>query len=135
MGESAEQVHRQILKHVLGVRGSTATPIVLTEFGRYIFHFHWWQQILQDHKRIKNLHDAERLVQCAFVEGLHDQAYCFWSHSVQTWLQLQSTALRMRYVLVRSFNDVNPYIQTCRSVQISEVHTRAVWYPLNFRDD
>ena len=30
---------------------------------------------------------------CAFVEGLHDQAYCFWSHKVQTWLQQQSTAL------------------------------------------
>ena len=33
--ESAEQLHRQFLKHVLGVRGSTATPIVLAEFSRY----------------------------------------------------------------------------------------------------
>ena len=48
VGESAEQLHRQFLKHVLqvGVRGNTATPIVLTEFGRYPLHFHWWQQIL-----------------------------------------------------------------------------------------
>ena len=29
-----------------------------------------------------------------FVEGLHDQAYCFWSRGVQRWLQLQSTALK-----------------------------------------
>ena len=29
LGESAEQLHRQFLKHVLGVRGSTATLIVL----------------------------------------------------------------------------------------------------------
>ena len=44
-GESAEQLHRQFLKHVLGVRGSTATLIVLAEFGGYPLHFHWWQQI------------------------------------------------------------------------------------------
>ena len=47
------------------------------------------------HNRINNLPDDERLIQCAFVEGLHDQAYCFWSHRVQTWLQLQSTALNI----------------------------------------
>ena len=46
LGESAEQLHPQFLKHVLGVRGSTATLIVLAEFGRYPLHFHWWQQIL-----------------------------------------------------------------------------------------
>ena len=76
VGESAEQLHRQILKHVL--RGSTATPLVLAEFGRYPLRFNWWQQSLQN--RINNLPDDERLIQCAFVEGLHDQAYCFWSH-------------------------------------------------------
>ena len=116
MGESAEQLHRQTLKHVLGVRGSTATPIALTEFGRYPFRFHWWQQIVQDHNRINSLPDAERLVQCAFVEGLHDQAYCFWSHSVQTWLQLQSTALRMRYVFSTV---IQPYQSTYPDMQIS----------------
>ena len=58
----------------------------------YIF---WWQQILRYHNRINNLPDDERLIQCTFVEGLHDQAYCFWSHKVQTWLQLQSTALNI----------------------------------------
>ena len=39
VGDSAEQMHRQFLKHVLGVRGSTATLIVLAEFGRYPLHF------------------------------------------------------------------------------------------------
>ena len=33
VGESAEQLHRQFLKHVLGVRGNTAPLIVLAEFG------------------------------------------------------------------------------------------------------
>ena len=46
MGESAEQLHGQFLKHVLGVGRNTATPIVLAEFG-YPLRFHWWQQILQ----------------------------------------------------------------------------------------
>ena len=46
VGESAEQLHRQFLEHVLGVRGSTATPIVLAEFGCYPLHLYWWQQIL-----------------------------------------------------------------------------------------
>ena len=64
----------------------------MAEFGRYPIRFHWWQQILRYHNRINNLPDDERLIQCTFVEGLHDQAYCFWSHKVQTWLQLQSTA-------------------------------------------
>ena len=84
VGEPAEQLHRQFLKPVLGIRDSTATLTVLAQFGRYPLHFHWWQQILRFHT---NLHDDERLIQCAFVEGLHDQAYCFWSHRVQTWLQ------------------------------------------------
>ena len=88
---------RQFLKHVLGpalgVRGNTATLIVLAEFGRYPLRFHCWQQILRYHNRI--LSDDGRLIQCAFVEGLHDQAYHFWSHGVQRWLQLQSTALNI----------------------------------------
>jgi len=60
---------------------------VLSEFGRYPLCFHWWQQILRYHNRINNLSDDERLIQCAFVEGMHDKAYRFWSHCVQKWLQ------------------------------------------------
>ena len=33
------------------------------------------------------------LIKCAFVEGMHDPAYLFWSHKVHAWLQGQ--ALRM----------------------------------------
>ena len=29
------------------------------------------------------------------VEGLHDPSYRFWSHDVQKWLQVQSTALNI----------------------------------------
>ena len=31
VGESAEQLQKQFLKHVLGIRGNTATPIVLAD--------------------------------------------------------------------------------------------------------
>ena len=109
VGKSAEKLHRHFLKHTLGVRGNTAALIVLAEFGRHPLHFHWWQQILRYHNRINSLSDDERLIQCAFVEGLHDQAYHFWSHGVQRWLQLQSTALRMRYVSVRSLTMPKPF--------------------------
>ena len=54
VGKAAEQLHRQFLKHVLGIRGSTATLIVLAEFGRYPLRFYWWQQILRYHNRINN---------------------------------------------------------------------------------
>ena len=76
MGESAEQLHRQFLKHALGVRGNTATLIVLAEFGGYPLHFHWWQQILRYHNRINKLPDDERPIQCAFVEGALQGASC-----------------------------------------------------------
>ena len=92
VGDAAEQLHRQFLKHVLGVRGNTANFIVLAEFGRYPLCFHWWQQILRYHNRINKLSDDDRLIKCAFVEGLHDPLYHFWSHDVQKWLQLQSSA-------------------------------------------
>ena len=83
------------MKHVLGVRGNTAKLIVLAEFGRFPLHFHWWQQILRYHNRINNLSDDERLIQSAFVAGMHDKAYCFWSHGVQKWLQTQAKALNI----------------------------------------
>ena len=79
VGESAEQLHWQFLKHVLGITGSTATLIVLAEFGRYPLRLHWWQQILKKlryHNHINNLTDDERLIQCAFVEG------CMIKHTV-----------------------------------------------------
>ena len=43
--------------------------IVVAEFGRYPLRFQWWQQNLRYHNRINSLPDAERLIQCAFLEG------------------------------------------------------------------
>ena len=74
VGNSAEHLHtmRQLLKYVIGVRGNTAPHTVFAEFGRYPLRFHWWQQILWYHNRSNNLLGDERLIECAFVEGLHD---------------------------------------------------------------
>ena len=69
VNESAEHLQRQFCKHVLGVRGNTANPIVLAEFCGYPLCFHWWQQILRYHKRINNLSDNEHVIKRAFVEG------------------------------------------------------------------
>jgi len=93
IGDAAELLHRQFLKHILGVRGSTANVIVLAELGRFPLCFHWWQQILRYHNRINNLSDDERLIKCAFVESMHDPAHLFWSHNVHNWLQGQSVGL------------------------------------------
>ena len=70
-------------------------PLFWLSFGCDPLRFHWWQQILRYHNRLNNLPDDDCLNQSAFVEVLHDQAYCFWSHRVQTQLQLQSTALNI----------------------------------------
>ncbi len=57
IGDAAELLHRQFLKHLLGVRDSTANVIVLAELGRFPLCFHWWQQILRYHNRINDLSD------------------------------------------------------------------------------
>ena len=61
--------------------------------GRFPLCFRWWQQILQYHNCINNLTDDERLIKCAFVEGVHDLAYLFGSHKVHIGLQGQSVGL------------------------------------------
>ncbi len=81
------------MKHLLGVRDSTANVILLAELGRFPLCFRWWQQILLYHNRINDLSDNERLIKCAFVEGMHDPAHLFWSHKVHNWLQGQSEGL------------------------------------------
>ncbi len=59
IGDAAKLLHRQFLKHLLGVRDSIANVTVLAESGRFhlCFHlcFHWWQQILRYHNRINDL--------------------------------------------------------------------------------
>ena len=104
VGKSAEQLHRQFLEHVLGVRGNTANLIVLAEFGRYPIRFHWLQQILRYHNRINSLSDDERLIQCAFVKGMHDKAYCSGAMVSRNGSKcsLQLRTLRTKYVSVQS---------------------------------
>ena len=94
VGKLTEQLRRHFWSMYL-VSEAALQAIILAEFGRFPSCFHWWQQILRYYNRINNLPDDDRLIQCAFLESLHDQAYCFWSHRVQTWLQLQSTALNI----------------------------------------
>ena len=122
MGKPAEQLHRQFLKHLLGVRGNTANFIVLAEFGRYPLRFHWWQQVLRYHNRINNLSGDERLIQCAFVEGLHDPSYRFWSHDVQKWLQVQATALNIEDDI-----NVSTVIDNAKAFYVQELHQDLNW--------
>ncbi len=68
VGEAAEALHRSFLKHLLGVRMSTANEIVLAEFGRFPLQIHFWQQILRYHHRVLAL-DNSRLVKLATVDG------------------------------------------------------------------
>ena len=65
---AAEKLHRQFLKQLLHVRKSTASEIVLAEFGRYPLQIHFWQQVLRYHNRVLKL-DNSRLVKIAFSEG------------------------------------------------------------------
>jgi len=124
IGDAAELLHRQFLKHILGVRDSTANVIVLAELGRFPLCFHWWQQILRYHNCINNLHDDERLIKCAFVEGMHDPAHLFCSHKVHNWLQGQSVDLSVEDDLDVSTvigNAKNHYAQTWHQSNLSSV--------------
>ncbi len=124
IGDAAELLHRQFLKHILDDRDSTANVIVLAELGRFPLCFHWWQQILRYHNRINNLSDDERLIKCAFVEGTHDPAHLFWSHKVHSWLQGQSVGLSIENDLDVSTvigNTKNHYAQTWHQSSLSSV--------------
>ena len=67
IGEAAELLHRDFLKHLLGVRKSTMNEIVLAELGRFPLQFHFWQQILRFHHRALTLRES-CLVKLAFPE-------------------------------------------------------------------
>ena len=67
---ASQPSNKQFLKHVLGARGNTATPIVLAEFGRYPLCFHWWQQILRFHN-INTLSDDECLIKSMLLWRIH----------------------------------------------------------------
>ena len=57
-----------LIFNLLGVRMSTASEIVLAEFGRFPFQIHFWQQNLRYHHRVVAL-DNSRLVKLAMVDG------------------------------------------------------------------
>ena len=63
---AAEKLHRQLLKQLLHIQKSTASEIVLAEFGRYPLQIHSWQ-VLHYHNRVLKL-DNSRLVKIAFSE-------------------------------------------------------------------
>ena len=58
----------EFLKQLLHIRKSTASEIVLAEFGRYPLLIHFWQQVLRYHNRVLKLNNS-RLVKIAFSEG------------------------------------------------------------------
>lgn len=70
IGQSTEQLYREFLKHLLGIRDSTANAVVLAELGRYSLRFQCWQQIPRYHNRSNTLPDDARLITGAFVEDL-----------------------------------------------------------------
>ena len=79
---------------------------------------HGWEedeQVLRYHNRINNLSNDERLIQSAFVEGLHDPSYRFWSHDVQ--LQVQSTALNIEDEI-----NVSAFIDSAKAFYVQELH-------------
>ncbi len=71
VGATAELVHRQFLKQLLGVRKSTTNQIVLAEFGRFPLQIHFWQQILRYHNRVRALPNS-RLDKLALIDGFWD---------------------------------------------------------------
>ena len=50
---------------------------------------------MQHHNHINIMFDDERLIKCAFVEGMRDPAQLFWSHELNSWLQAQSVGLNI----------------------------------------
>lgn len=99
ISEAAEVLHRGFLKHWLGGRMSTASEIVLAEFGRFPLQIHFWQQVLRYHHRLLAL-DNSRLVKLAMVDGCalgSDQSVTVtnksWQCYVGSFLQQHSQQL------------------------------------------
>ena len=86
-GAAAEQLHRQFLKRMLGLRDSIADVIVLAECGHFPLQFHYWQQILRYHNRANKMSDT-RLVRCAFLDDMqHTLCKIFAPLSYAEWKQ------------------------------------------------
>lgn len=74
-GDLGEQLHRQFLRHLIGVIDNVASMDVLAESGRFPLRLHWWQQILRFHNRAHKMSDT-RLVKSAFLDSI-DSSYLF----------------------------------------------------------
>jgi len=88
---------------------------------------------LRYHNRINNLSDEERLIKCAFVEGMHDPAHLFWSHKVHSWLQGQPVGLSIEDDLDVSTvigNAKNHYIIYAQTWHQSSLSSVARYQPL-----
>ncbi len=66
-GAAAEALHRDFLRHLFGVRKSTANYMVLAELGRFPLQIHFWQQCLRYHHGTIAF-DSVRLVKLALVD-------------------------------------------------------------------
>ena len=94
IGAAAEVLHRQFLKRLIGIRGSTATDLVLAELGRYPLQIHFWQQILRYHNRFFKL-DSVRLSKVAKLAGTHfDSEAPAWRPQLSAFLDTQPGRLR-----------------------------------------
>ncbi len=75
--QQTEQIHRMLLRGILGVNKTTSTFVVLGEFGRYPLEYFWWQQTLKYYDRLRES-TADCLLYCAYqtqvqmLSVLHD---------------------------------------------------------------
>ena len=115
-GAAAEQLHRQFLKRMLGLRDSIADVIVLAECGRFPLQFHYWQQILRYHNRANKMSDT-RLVRCAFLDDMQHTSRTYWSHKVQHWLQKQDGSPSIQQDL-----NIKDIIDNAKAVYASSWH-------------
>ena len=115
-GDLGEQLHRQFLRHLIGVRDNVASMVVLAELGRFPLRLHWWQQILRFHNRAHKMSDT-RLVKSAFLDSI-DSSYLFWTHKVRNWLQQQNTCLNVQLEL-----DITSIIENSKVDYISAYHS------------
>jgi len=83
-GAAAKLLHLDFLRRLLGVRKSTANPMVLAELGRFPLQDNCWQQILHYHHRTIAI-DNMRPLKLAMIDSfaLNQTAVKdSWQHSL-----------------------------------------------------
>jgi hypothetical protein len=66
----AEKLHRSFLRHLLKVRKSVPSQVLLAEFGRYPLYFKWKKLVLRYFNKLKGLPDDRVLLRAAFHESI-----------------------------------------------------------------